>query len=56
VLRKGGSAGRSRKTGTVTSMTPDPEYLPEYKEASAEARRLLDRLVNQPAGFCDQAS
>jgi len=25
-------------------MTPDPNYLPEYKEASADAQKLLDQM------------
>ncbi len=28
----------------ILSMTPDPNYLPEYKEASAAAQKLLDQL------------
>jgi len=25
-------------------MTPDPNYLPEYKESSADAQELLDQI------------
>lgn len=25
-------------------MTPDPNYLPEYKEASTAAQKLLDQI------------
>jgi len=28
----------------ILSMTPDPNYLPEYKESSAAAQKLLDRI------------
>jgi tetratricopeptide (TPR) repeat protein len=28
----------------ILSMTPDPNYLPEYKEASAAAQKLLDEI------------
>jgi tetratricopeptide (TPR) repeat protein len=28
----------------ILSMTPDPNYLPEYKEASAAAQKLLDQI------------
>ena len=30
----------------ILSMTPDPSYLPEYKEASSDAQKILDQ-VNQ---------
>ena len=29
---------------TILSMTPDPNYQPEYKEASAAAQKLLDQI------------
>jgi Tfp pilus assembly protein PilF len=29
----------------VINMTPDPNYLPEYKEAETEARKLLDKNI-----------
>jgi len=28
----------------ILSMTPDPNYQPEYKEASAAAQKLLDQI------------
>ena len=28
----------------ILSMTPDPDYVPEYKEASAAAQKLLDQI------------
>jgi hypothetical protein len=28
----------------ILSMTPDPNYLPEYKEASAAAQKLLEQI------------
>ena len=28
----------------IQSMTPDPNYQPEYKEASAAAQKLLDQM------------
>jgi len=28
----------------ILSMTPDPNYMPEYKEASADAQKLLDQI------------
>jgi tetratricopeptide (TPR) repeat protein len=31
-----------KQLNAILSMTPPPDYLPEYKEASTEARRLLD--------------
>lgn len=33
-----------RELKKILSMTPDPNYLPEYKEASADAQKLLDQL------------
>ena len=33
-----------RELKKILSMTPDPNYLPEYKEASAAAQKLLDQL------------
>jgi Tfp pilus assembly protein PilF len=34
----------------IINMTPDPNYLPEYKEASAEARQLLEKIDNSSKG------
>ena len=28
----------------ILSMTPDPNYMPEYKESSAAAQKLLDQI------------
>ncbi|MGH9901627.1 MAG: TRAP transporter TatT component family protein [Pyrinomonadaceae bacterium] len=36
-----------KQLNAILSMKPDPDYLPEYKEASAEARRLLDRRFSE---------
>lgn len=33
-----------REIKKIQSMTPDPNYLPEYKEASAAAQKLLDQI------------
>ena len=33
-----------RELKKILSMTPDPNYLPEYKEASAAAQKLLDEI------------
>ena len=33
-----------RELKKILSMTPDPNYLPEYKEASASAQKLLDQI------------
>jgi Tfp pilus assembly protein PilF len=33
-----------RELKEILSMTPDPNYLPEYKEASADAQKLLDQI------------
>jgi len=33
-----------RELKKILSMTPDPNYLPEYKEASAAAQKLLDQI------------
>ena len=36
-----------RELQKILSMNPDPNYLPEYKEASADAQKLLDQLDQQ---------
>lgn len=36
-----------RELKKILSMNPDPNYLPEYKEASAGAQKLLDQLGRQ---------
>ena len=33
-----------RELNKILSMTPDPNYLPEFKEASTDAHKLLDQL------------
>jgi tetratricopeptide (TPR) repeat protein len=33
-----------RELKKILDMTPDPNYLPEYKEASADAQKLLDQI------------
>jgi tetratricopeptide (TPR) repeat protein len=33
-----------REVKKILDMTPDPNYLPEYKEASADAQKLLDQI------------
>ena len=43
--RKVGRLDDARKElKKILSMTPDPNYLPEYKEASADAQKLLDQI------------
>ena len=33
-----------RELKKILDMTPDPNYLPEYKEASTDAQKLLDQI------------
>ena len=33
-----------KELNKILSMTPDPNYLPEYKQASNDARKLLDQI------------
>jgi tetratricopeptide (TPR) repeat protein len=33
-----------RELKKILSMSPDPNYLPEYKEASGAAQKLLDQI------------
>lgn len=40
----GRSDDARRELKTILSMTPDPNYLPEYKEASANAQKILDQI------------
>jgi predicted Zn-dependent protease len=44
------AVGRShdarQQLNAIINMTADPNYLPEYKEALAEARKLLEKLSN----------
>jgi Tfp pilus assembly protein PilF len=42
-LKVGRTADAHRQLNTIISMTPDQNYLPEYKEAVAEARKLLEK-------------
>lgn len=43
--QKVGRAADARKQlDAIINMTPDPDYLPEYKEAATEARRMLDKV------------
>jgi tetratricopeptide (TPR) repeat protein len=42
-LAVGRKADARKQLEAILSMTPDPDYLPEYKEAAAEARRMLDQ-------------
>jgi tetratricopeptide (TPR) repeat protein len=39
-----------QQLNVIINMTPDPGYLPEYKEASAEARQLLEKIGNSTKG------
>jgi tetratricopeptide (TPR) repeat protein len=34
-----------KQLDAILKLTPDPNYLPEHKEASDEARKMLDRGV-----------
>lgn len=40
----GRSEDARKQLNTVINMTPDPSYLPEYKEAVMEARQMLDKI------------
>jgi tetratricopeptide (TPR) repeat protein len=48
------AVGRSKdarqQLNLIIHMTPDPNYLPEYKEAMAEARQLLEKIGNSTKG------
>jgi hypothetical protein len=39
-----------KQINTILSMTPDPNYQPEYKEASAAAHKLLDKIEQEHSG------
>jgi Tfp pilus assembly protein PilF len=43
-LKTGRTADARRQLNAIISMTPDQDYLPEYKEAVVEARKLLEQL------------
>jgi len=40
----GRSADARQQLNTILSMTPDPNYLPELKEAQTRARQMLDKI------------
>jgi tetratricopeptide (TPR) repeat protein len=40
----GRSADTRQQLNTILSMTPDPNYLPELKEAQTQARQMLDKI------------
>ena len=42
-IKVGRNDDARRELKKILSMTPDPNYLPEYKEASVEARKIIDR-------------
>lgn len=49
-LKVGRTADARRQLNAIISMTPDQNYLPEYKEAVAEARKLLEKPEQSVAG------
>jgi Tfp pilus assembly protein PilF len=40
----GRTSDARHQLNTILSMAPDPNYLPEYKEAQTQARQLLDKI------------
>ena len=42
-IRVGKKEDARKQLDAINSLTPDPNYLPEHKEAVAEARKILDR-------------
>jgi tetratricopeptide (TPR) repeat protein len=40
----GRSDDARKQVNAIINMTADPNYLPEYKEAVAEARKLLEKI------------
>jgi tetratricopeptide (TPR) repeat protein len=40
----GRSADARKQLDAILSMTPDPNYLPELKEAQKQARQMLDKI------------
>ena len=42
-MKVGRSAEARRQLNTIISMTPDQNYLPEYREAVGVARKLLEK-------------
>ncbi len=43
-LAVGRNANARRQLDAIINMTPDPNYLPEYKEAVTEAHLLLKKI------------
>lgn len=43
-LAVGRTEDARQQLNAIINMTPDPNYLPEYKEATAEARQLLEKI------------
>lgn len=43
-MKVGRNEDARKQLNTILSMTPDQNYLPEYKEASTAARKLLDQM------------
>lgn len=43
-MKVGRNDDARKQLNTILSMTPDPNYLPEYKEASTNAQKLLTQL------------
>jgi Tfp pilus assembly protein PilF len=46
----GRSEDARQQLNVINNMTPDPNYMPEHKEALAEARQLLEKLDNSTKG------
>jgi hypothetical protein len=44
-LKIGRTADARRQLNAIITMTPDHDYLPEYKEAVMEARKLLEKTL-----------
>ncbi len=42
-LKIGSTADARRQLNAIIAMSPDQDYLPEYKEAVTEARKLLEK-------------
>ena len=40
----GRSADAREELNSILSMTPDPSYLPELKEAQTQARQMLEQI------------
>ena len=48
-MKVGRTADARRQLKAIISMTPDENYLPEYKEAAGEARKLLEKTEQSTA-------